>query len=263
MQTNCNLLSSDAYSLEALLVNLASPANKNHATFTIRDTRRHPLGVNDKAIGSSFTFLCAVRFGVTQPILRGKVFRKYLLPLTSTTSDLACHFNQAGLYTSPTREVPLRYSAAHPKIKADLYGAGLVTTPHFGTIFTSPEYILLRLSHAHKNSPSYAPWPEPKNRQGRAPIVTGVRLPRPENSTLALLTTVMAERKQVKPEVLGKTIKDVLIACGERLKSASYESNGDFEFIDDRKTLEEACCDFIKVQPPLKVSICARYGCCF
>ncbi len=58
----------------------------------------------------------------------------------------------------------------------------------------------------------------------------------------------MAQQKHLKLEDLGEDVKKVLIDCGKQLRSAPFKDNGDFEVIDDRKTLEEASRDFVKMQ---------------
>ena len=50
----------------------------------------------------------------------------------------------------------------------------------------------------------------------------------------------------------------MLIECGKQLKLAPFKDNGNFEFIDDRKTLEEASRDFVKMQST-KVSALLRF----
>lgn len=57
----------------------------------------------------------------------------------------------------------------------------------------------------------------------------------------------MAQQKHLKLEDLGEDVKKVLIDCGKQLRSAPFKDNGDFEVIDDRKTLEEASRDFVKM----------------
>ncbi len=68
----------------------------------------------------------------------------------------------------------------------------------------------------------------------------------------------MAQQKHLELEDLGEDVKKVLIDCGKQLKSAPFKDNGEnFEVIDDRKTLEEASRDFVKIQSS-KVSAWAR-----
>jgi len=58
----------------------------------------------------------------------------------------------------------------------------------------------------------------------------------------------------LKQEPLSKDIQNALIECGNRLENASFKDNGDFETIDDPKTLKEATQTYIKLQSG-KVSV--------
>lgn len=70
-----------------------------------------------------------------------------------------------------------------------------------------------------------------------------------------VVTNFMAQEKHLKLEDLGEDIKEVLIACGNKLKNAPFKINKHgFEFIEDRKTWEEASRDFVAKSSP-KVSL--------
>jgi len=85
-------------------------------------------------------------------------------------------------------------------------------------------------------------------KSGHQQRATGFRLPHPANPTRASFSTFMAPPKHLELEDLGEGVKKVLIDCGEQLRSAPFKDNGNFDFIDDRKTLEEASRDFVKMQ---------------